>query len=213
MPLKNLIYVIVLGFISGCIQINPTYSSLGKKEQERLKPVDFNGNPTPLTPATAQEIMVQSITYDQVQTLMKKNADKYKWIIIYTSQCSGTPYILPYSQEIEKQYRDLVAVIRIASDDYATMDYLKKTLFKYGIFSQTYIINNSYGEYKDDRKKGKKLTDELCLICQSDPIGVPYNIVFDKHDQVVWKGYRKYQKINDTIRGEDFISNIIHTSH
>jgi hypothetical protein len=189
--------------------INPTYSQLSKDEKEKIHVEPFaSAAATPAKANSADEIVLKDIDYAQVNDLVKQSNKKLKWVLLYTSGCSGTPYILPYVKATKDKYGDDVDIFLLASDDYATTNSVKKKLFHYGINFQTYIINNSYGEFKDNRKKGYQVRNELCTSCKEDMIGVPYNVVFNSKNEIVFTKYRSYKTVNDSLVGDDFIGKL-----
>ena len=200
----------LLLFFGSCITVNPTYSKLSEKEKASIHVVPFDSLiSTPVAPTSAADILVKDINFDQLKGELDKSSKKLKWVMIYTAMCSGTPHILPYAKEVKEKYGKDVDLFLLASDDYATTNTLKKKLYFYGINFQTYIINNSYGEFKDNRQKGFIIRNLLCQSCTNDLIGVPYNLVFNQKNEIVFTKYRSYKTVGDSLVGSDFIGELL----
>lgn len=190
--------------------MNATYSKLSEKEKAAIHIESFESPAmTVANPENPDAIVLKDIHYDQLKKELDKSPKKLKWVMLYTSMCHGTPYMLPYAKEVQEKYGDDVAIFLLASDDYATANWVKQKLFNYGVFFQTYIINNSYGEFKDDRQKGFIIRNLLCETCKDDLIGVPYNLVFNQKNEIVFTKYRSYKKEGDSLVGADFIGDLL----
>lgn len=201
--LTCLIGTIVVG-LTGCITVNPTYSSLSKTEQAKRLPAEFSPSHNSIVSnETPDAVVLNSIDSTQLQSLLVRSDKPLKWVLIYTDACKGTPLILPYFADAIKRHKNVDGIL-VSSNDYSNTPELRKVLSKYGL-GQSYIINNSYGEYKDGRMKGFLLRNQLCVPCRAGDIGVPYNIVFDADNKIIWHGYRSY---DNNYVGEDFLAKL-----
>jgi hypothetical protein len=191
--LKKLTVLLAIYFISVA-----NLSAQNKKNQ--ILPFD-----TTLTSSTIPkkwaDIQVQEINSTEMQTLLQKDKSKLKWIGIYSSSCSGTRYLLEYYLQMKKKYPDNVALFLISSDNYKDIIHLKKTLYRYKIFEQTYILDATYGSPKDDRERGRKFRNEMSTECEKDELGVPYHMVYNSKLKLLFHGYPNF--------GNDYPSDII----
>lgn len=115
------------------------------------------------------------------------------YLLIYTNNCGGTHYLLPQLQNYVERYGKSLNIILASSEAYSAIAEVKNMVKKYNVpLARTYIIDSDI--YKDNRrdarKKGFKFRNDLCAECKSDIIGVPYNILYDKKQNVIFHGYR-----------------------
>lgn len=196
-------------FIASCISINSTYSNLSKEAQQKVIPLAYSPEQVTYSLSSPADVRLMAIDSQHLAERIKSSQKLLKWVLLYSEGCSGTSLIMPYVKKVFEEYGADVDVTVIATDDYYGTAYIKRTLFKHGINLQTYIVDNKYGEFKDYRQKGFLLRNQICIPCRGEVIGVPYNIVFDANGKVVYKGYRKYTRVHDTLKGADFIGDLL----
>lgn len=185
----------IIYFIALLLSCNT--SSFGKNDSDSIKQHEL--------PQRWEEVEVKEISGPEILQSIKNNPYELNWIIIYTEGCSGTSGMLDYLMEMKNRHGDKINVYLLASEYKKRISTIKKLIFDKKITVQPYIIADGYGKYWDNRKIGKKLSEEICVDCKSDPIGSPYNIVFDKELKIVFHGYRVYKNS----RSEDIISELI----
>lgn len=150
--------------------------------------------PTPSTEVKKwQGISLPVINKDQLFQNIRESGKELNMVVIVTSGCGGTPGAIKYLKEVEEKYGNKVASFLLFSDSYKNSDDVKKILSRYNYQNQVYIIDQNYGEKRDDRKKGTTFRNSFCDECQKDIIGVPYNLVFDKKLNILLHGYPNFR--------------------
>lgn len=174
----------------------------GTSFSQKKTPLPFDSVRNYTTPQSWENVSIKEISGSELLEQIQNHPKKLNWVVIYTVHCSGTEYMMNYIKEMQDKYRDSIEVYLLSSNNYSELESLQKILFKYRVELQPYIINKSYGKYGDQRKKGVKLRNEICGACKKDVIGVPYNIVFDNQQNLLFHGFKSYQNNLP----EDFIS-------
>lgn len=176
--------------LNGSAQIK-RFCKLSKEKQAAFIPWAFESDSaTAIRPNRWEDIKLKAIDVDQMKGLVAKNRKKLMYIVVFSSGCAGTPSAIQYYHQLMMKYRDSLEVIFIASDDYGHSHDVKKALFKYGFFAQSYIVDQKYGCFSDDRRKGYLLRNEFDEQCKADIIGVPYNLILDRQGRILYHGYR-----------------------
>lgn len=139
-------------------------------------------------------LTIQNITQDQFNSLLQQSDKHLKLVFIYTPYCSGTPGALQYTNEMLEKHSDSVDVFLLSSESVKRVGEVSKSLKTGDVHMKTYIIDKQYKESgSDNRKKGYNFRNTVCTECQSDIIGVPYCLVYDANNKIIFHGYRGYQ--------------------
>ena len=139
-------------------------------------------------------LTIQNITEDQFNSLLDKSDKHLKLVFVYTPYCSGTPGAMKYVKEMQAKYPDSLEIIMLSSESVKRVSEVSKSLNAGGVHMKTYIIDKQYKESKrDNRKKGFNFRNTVCTECQSDIIGVPYCLVYDRNNKIIFHGYRGYK--------------------
>ncbi|MBK7691817.1 MAG: hypothetical protein IPJ31_12115 [Bacteroidetes bacterium] len=141
------------------------------------------------------EIPIHLINATNFSTLLSNAGNYFKYFVIYTVGCQGTPSELRYIQKSDSLYSDQVKFFLISSDNIAAylIQMLQKKLFRSGFFYPTYIIDHTVKSFLDDRKRGEIFRNQVCEECRGDIIGVPYVMLFDHSNRLLFHGYRGYK--------------------
>jgi hypothetical protein len=142
-----------------------------------------------------EEIPIQYVNATNFSILLSNAGNYFKYFVIYTVGCQGTPSELRYIQKSDSLYSDNVKFFLISSDNIAPylIQMLQKKLLRSGFFYPTYIIDHSVKSFIDDRKRGEIFRNQVCEECRGDIIGVPYVMLFDQDDRLLFHGYRGYK--------------------
>jgi len=166
------------------------------KDKRTKWPFPFTLNPkSHQTIQQFEDIEIMYINQQNFKDLLQSEGEKYKLVTLFTSGCGGTPGTMKYLRKIDSLYSDQVSCITISSDNIAP--YLIQKIQKLSLFfkiqHQVYILDKTIDSYLDSRKRGFIFRNQLCQECQQDIIGVPYTILYDQKNQVLFHGYRGYK--------------------
>ena len=142
-----------------------------------------------------EDIEIMYINQQNFKDLLQAEGEKYKLLTLFTSGCGGTPSEMKYLRKMDSLYSDQVSCITISSDNIAPylIQKIQKLSLYFKIQHQVYILDKTIDSYLDSRKRGFIFRNQLCQECQQDIIGVPYTILYDQKNQVLFHGYRGYK--------------------
>lgn len=139
-------------------------------------------------------LTIQNITEQQFAGLLSKSNKQLKFVVIYTPYCSGTPSMLNYVNEVRTKYPDKVDVLLLSSENIKQTGEVFKALNTGSVHMKTYMIDKQYKEARsDNRQKGFNFRNKICTECASDIIGVPYCLLYDAENKIIFHGYRGYK--------------------
>jgi hypothetical protein len=167
-----------------------------KKDKNNLLPISFKEiTYKKYVKEKYEDIEIQLLNDSNFNQLIKGAKNKYKYFVFYTSGCQGTGYELNYIRKSDSTLNERVNFYLISSDNIAPylVQILQKKLFNNQFCYPTYIIDNNIKSFIDDRKRSLIFRNKICKECKDDIIGVPYIILFDKNNNVIFHGYRGYK--------------------
>lgn len=139
-------------------------------------------------------VTVQNITEAQLDSLLHMSDKQLKLVVIYTPYCGGTPSTMKYVNEVRTKYPDKVDVLLLSSESVKRTAEVSKSLRDNGVQMKTYIIDKQYKEARgDNRQKGFNFRNAICAECVSDEIGVPYCLLYDAGNNLIFHGYRGFK--------------------
>lgn len=142
-----------------------------------------------------EEIAVRLINSAQLRSMLTQNDSSYKYICIFTSGCKGTPGELNYIKRSRSERGQQVQFFLISSDNIAPylVQMIQKKLYSHHYFYPVYIIDEQIKSFLDDRKRGELFRNQICPDCKNDIIGVPYVLLFDQQNKLLFHGYRGFK--------------------
>lgn len=142
-----------------------------------------------------EEIAVRLINSAQLRSMLTQNDSSYKYICIFTSGCKGTPGELNYIKRSRSERGQQVQFFLISSDNIAPylVQMIQKKLYSSQYYNPAYIIDKKIGSFLDDRKRGELFRNQICPDCKNDIIGVPYVLLFDQQNKLLFHGYRGFK--------------------
>ncbi len=203
--MKPVLYLLLPLMIiqTSCIRNLARVSNVISKSQEKVAkdkrtkwPFPFTLNPkSHETIQRFEDIEIMYINQQNFKDLLQFSGEKYKLVTLFTSGCGGTPSEMKYLRRIDSLYANQVSCITISSDNIAPylIQKIQKLSLYFKIQHQVYILDKTIDSYLDSRKRGYMYRNQLCSECQTDIIGVPYTILYDQKNQVVFHGYRGYK--------------------
>jgi thiol-disulfide isomerase/thioredoxin len=188
---------------TSCIRNLARVDNIISKAQEKVAkdkrtkwPFPFTLNPeSHETIQRFEDIEIMYINQQNFKDLLHFSGEKYKLVTLFTSGCGGTPSEMKYLRRIDSLYANQVSCITISSDNIAPylIQKIQKLSLYFKIQHQVYILDKTIESYLDSRKRGYMFRNLLCSECQTDIIGVPYTILYDRKNQVLFHGYRGYK--------------------
>jgi disulfide oxidoreductase YuzD len=203
MKYKGLLTLMLVITITSCSSLLVRIGNIGNKLSENPKRNKKNFHPLPFSAkyeiddnvTSFEDIAVQLINSAQLCSMLAKNDSSYKYICIFTSGCKGTSGELNYIKRSRSGRGQQVQFILISSDNLAPylVQMIQKKLYSHQYYYPVYIIDQQIKSFLDDRKRGEIFRNQICPDCKNDIIGVPYVLLFDKQNRVLFHGYRGYK--------------------
>lgn len=151
-------------------------------------------------PTSFTEISIEYINSEQLKAIMN-DSKQYKLITFLTSSCQGVFDAIKTAKYVDSLYPQFSTVL-ISSDNLGfpeNLQRMRKLLQEYHYFDQTYIIDSSVANFKDSRKRSQLVREEVFPVTSGDEIGVPYKLVLDPNNNVLFSGYGLYSDRIDSV--------------